>query len=429
MDYKKVASQLLITFHKKLVEANIEHWLQNGTSLGIYRQGDFIGDNWKDIDIGFFHKDIESVRQIALEVGLVLFHEWRKELCFAYSDKGIKIKFDCFFHDTDEENIYWYAYKKNNTDNIWNIEWRKTFSKEDFFPLTKVKFLNNDFNLPGNIEKYLTTIYGNWKVPAPWKYENYEKVQDQDYNVKTELKSFDIRKNHTFSNIAVVLTTFLRDNMVLKTLEYYDRYPYRIYLADQGMFSIEKEKAYEKFRQRGHVIIYCPFDSGLSYCRNKIISLVKEPYLFLTDDDILIREKLDRHLKLFSNEKIGIVGGQLHNHTTNLKQVYSNTLEFVNGELHYKKKNDGFCDIVLNFFIARTKLFKDIRYDNNLKLTEHSDFFLTLKQNTNWKVYYEPSLVGDHYPERPEEYKIMRARSRFLEMFKEKWGITELKGN
>jgi hypothetical protein len=55
-------------------------------------------------------------------------------------------------------------------------------------------------------------------------------------------------------------------------------------------------------------------------------------------------------------------------------------------------------EYVLNFFIAKKEMFNDIRWDNELKLVEHSDFMLRLK-TTKWKAVYTPTVMVEHHPE------------------------------
>ena len=45
--------------------------------------------------------------------------------------------------------------------------WFKFFSDECIFPLSKIKFENQEFLCPANVDEYLTIYYGDWKTPPP----------------------------------------------------------------------------------------------------------------------------------------------------------------------------------------------------------------------------------------------------------------------
>jgi hypothetical protein len=44
----------------------------------------------------------------------------------------------------------------------------------------------------------------------------------------------------------------------------------------------------------------------------------------------------------------------------------------------------------------KKELFKDIQWDNDLKLAEHSDFYLRLKNDTKWKVAFVDKVLAEH---------------------------------
>ena len=88
-----------------------------------------------------------------------------------------------------------------------------------------------------------------------------------------------------------------------------------------------------------------------------------------------------------------------------------------------------YSDIVLNFFLAKTEIFKDIQWDNNLPLVEHTDFYLRLK-NTKWKVVYTQEVECEHnHFNNSSAYKDFRThknRDIGAERFCQKWGINNL---
>jgi hypothetical protein len=99
-------------------------------------------------------------------------------------------------------------------------------------------------------------------------------------------------------------------------------------------------------------------------------------------------------------------------------------MEIKDNKLYYRRTNK--FDIVENFFLAQTKVFKDVRYDDNLKLAEHTDFFLQLKKLNKWKIDRTEELIGNHYPIRSSDYAFYRNRGNiYAEVMKRKWNVTE----
>jgi glycosyltransferase involved in cell wall biosynthesis len=236
----------------------------------------------------------------------------------------------------------------------------------------------------------------------------------------------DVKVEH---QVAVVMTTFLRDEIIMKTMNFYLKFPYKMYVVDQGLPTPEKDAFYASMRAKGHVIQYAPYDCGLSACRNIAVKMVTEPYIILHDDDQQIRYEVGPQIALLERcPNVGIVGGQMLNHVSGTMQTYSFRMNIQNKVLYYTKVEHGYCDVVLNFLVARTELFKDIQWDTILKLNEHTDFFLRLKQ-TKWDVYYDSNFLGEHFPVRPGEYGKMRSRLEFLEYFKKKHKIDKYVGN
>ncbi len=142
--------------------------------------------------------------------------------------------------------------------------------------------------------------------------------------------------------------------------------------------------------------LHLPFDTGISFGRNRAIERVKTPYYLLMDDDLYF--KLDSNLEglihVLETTNFDIIGLRMLNYSTGKgycrgELQFAGTLERVNDELvHYIGKNHGIhqgyprYDIVLNCFVARTNKVAEIKFDENIKIgKEHSDFFLTAKQN------------------------------------------------
>jgi hypothetical protein len=386
---------------------NINYWVDCGTLLHLYRDHKLSFD---DIDFGLmlseYDKVVSLIKSQELRYYIRIRRIWEKEISFVY--KGVQ--FDFIFCTEDENKLYMYSYKKNNDEN-WNWEWRAVYPKEVYLPLNTITYGTLTFKCPGNIEKKLALHYGeDWKIPKSvpgdcWTYD-LNPIKDLNYNP-----------------IAVVMVTFLRDDMMMKIIPSYLKYPLKLYLIDQNnIVNPKKEKLYAELRNKGHWIYNSDFDIGLSKARNIALDHVEEPIILLTEDDIELTSNPYNLLYYFDNLDVGIVGGLPIRKPENIEERYNYELEIKDKILYYNRT--GKFDIVENFFLGRNKVFKDVRYDNRLKLAEHTDFFLQLKQLDKWIINRTDNLTGNHYPIRTPEYNKYRTRKEFEDILKQKWNIT-----
>jgi hypothetical protein len=77
-------------------------------------------------------------------------------------------------------------------------------------------------------------------------------------------------------------------------------------------------------------------------------------------------------------------------------------------------------EIVLNFCLVRREVLMTTRWDDSLKTSEHTDFFLRLAK-TPWGVVHVPSVVAEHYPETTPVYQSYRASTDGDDRFDRKW--------
>ena len=255
----------------------------------------------------------------------------------------------------------------------------------------------------------------------------------------------------------IVVSTFDRprclDRLIRSILKYYPNIP--IIVVDNGIVEYNPPKLFNS-----HVkVLRIKKDAGLSACRNMAVEHVKTEYLFIIDDDVIFTDttKIENFLSvLYEDRHIDIVGGLLWDEDNvelpathkipgreNLIAQCDIDLEIVGDTLFKypspasRKKtkhrlNYKYVDYVINFFLARTKLFKDIRWDNDLKLAEHFDFFLRLKNMTSEygrRVAFTPDVKADHKNDSREEkhYREHRSRSKhFFKMSKDKHGVKDV---
>jgi hypothetical protein len=405
----------LLRFIKNLLDKNkITYWLDCGSLLHLYRDGYLPQD---DIDFCLVMDEYEKTKKMLLDNIKEFEHINVRTKELSIKRKGIKCDF--IFGEIKEDKFLLYSYKANPfNSNKWNWEWRAIYPKDVYFPLTTYKFKNGlTFPVPAKLEDKLAIHYGKtWRTP-----------------LKVPCWTFDLadNKDKNFAPMAVIMTTIERDEILKRCLPSYLQYPIKLYLCDQNkVISQEKEHYYQSLRNKGHIIIHSEYDIGLSVARNKLLDLVEEEFVLLTEDDIELKSNPLQFLSMFHNPNdtnhLGVLGGQLIRQPRNVPQNYEYELSLNDGILEYLKSPN--IDLCLNFFIAKSKLFQDIRYDNTLCLCEHTDFFLRLKQLKKWKVGFTQNLIGNHHFSLEGTYKDLRIRARdyYAELFRNKWGIIKV---
>jgi len=175
---------------------------------------------------------------------------------------------------------------------------------------------------------------------------------------------------------------------------------------------------------------------NLSKGRNILTKLVKTPYLLLCDDDYVMvpQNNIERVVEVMRKKDMDIVCGRLYQdgkpigHEKRLLTIRG-AVRKLNPRGEWQKI-DGLkfkrIDMGLNFFVAKTKIFKKLRWDKNCPInTEHLDFFLTAKK-LGIKVYYCPDMIAIHDVQTmPKEYQDLRDRTDSYGYFAKKWKINK----
>jgi hypothetical protein len=156
---KKLSLQMLHELTCILDKHNIKYWLQDGTLLGYYREGNLISHD-NDTDIGLFWSDIKS-KDVFLEIlqndfKLVKIKGFKENSLMLTFTKSLQ-KVDLFFYYKDENKIYHTALGKN---------WEVVSYSYDPFNVKLINFLGYDFKVPEDELKFIETKYGlDWKTP------------------------------------------------------------------------------------------------------------------------------------------------------------------------------------------------------------------------------------------------------------------------
>lgn len=217
-----------------------------------------------------------------------------------------------------------------------------------------------------------------------------------------------------FDKITAVIKTFERSNKLYSLLDSIKKY-----YPKMKIIIVDDSQEDKNIVQENIKYFKLPFDIGLSAGRNFAINNIDTEYFLLLDDDYLFNEetKIETFYNILENTNLDLVGGDVRYLNGRMMQ-YDGILYLDNKRiLHCKKdyyqiKNDyKVCDIVLNFFLARTKVIKEIGgWDERLKLAEHTAFFW--KHKGKIKVAYTNKVLILHDPERTGDYIAYRNRAR-----------------
>lgn len=389
-------------FFELLIQNDIKFWLMAGTLLGAVRERNFINHD-ADIDIAIWIEDKQKFLDVIKNSDWQFFQIWRREIGITrHGFERSQSKIDVFLMDKDDKFAYLYSYMKNHFSPVWDTEWRIKFPIQLFNEIIPYNISDIKCFIPKEAEKILALHYTkDWQTP------------DIKWN-NAKIPSVDIE----YKELAIIIPTFLRDdklkiliNSISSTI---DNKKYRLYIADQGIFSLEKEEYYNQLRRKGHQVYYLPFNCGLSYSRNFLISKISEPYVLLVDDDFYFTKETNIQNFIYilnSRDSLGVVGGKLKNRNDYHFKLYQS-----NNKLYYIKLNPKewyytpttylikpirflYSDIVLNFALFKKELFNDQQWNNELKMAEHTYFYWQLKQLKKWDVAFTDTVIATHQNE------------------------------
>lgn len=165
----ETAIKNLIDIDNVLRSYNIKYWLQDGTLLGFYRDGDFIGHD-DDTDLGLFFSDIENKKIIfkdLFNLGFKL-HKVKGNLENSLLVTLIRnsVATDLFFYYNTSTKIQHSSFKIITTD-IGKQSQQINYLYEPF-DVKEAIFLNHKFLVPQDEEKFILTKYGTeWRIPEP----------------------------------------------------------------------------------------------------------------------------------------------------------------------------------------------------------------------------------------------------------------------
>lgn len=209
-----------------------------------------------------------------------------------------------------------------------------------------------------------------------------------------------------------------------------------VVVDDSGTEKFMTDSMAKKTGEDSNIVIkQTEFDIGLSAGRNLGLSLTETEYFVLLDDDFIFLEdtKIGRFVEAIKSSNCDIVGGRLNE--KGQTRALSTVMNIKDGVL-YDKTGFHDCengvyivDKVYNFFIGNTKnVLTKNKWDENLKLCEHNEFFLRAKFEKTLKVGFIPDVVIGHSIARDPIYNQYRSRgTSYLDYTAKKYGYKDWK--
>jgi len=173
-------------------------------------------------------------------------------------------------------------------------------------------------------------------------------------------------------------------------------------------------------------------DIGLSAGRNALVDAAETPFVVVLDDDFILfpTTNLD-HLVAYPRSGVCDIAGGTVYHNGQITH-YEGTLRLDPPRLYMaavKATTPTRVDITYNFLAADRLALQQVRWNDELKLCEHQDFFLRA-QRAGLKVWYIPDVAINHVPTNEGNYGYYRRTrgTELYETFKRTWGIEAIVG-
>lgn len=165
------------------------------------------------------------------------------------------------------------------------------------------------------------------------------------------------------------------------------------------------------------------YDSGLSAGRNLLVSKAETEYFLNVDDDIILTDEtnIQEMFDILVSSDLDIVACQINDRKfQGWFQQDDRILNIIPCETIGRSVIN--VDIAGNFFIAKTDSLRRTKWDNSLKVGEHTDYYLQAKED-GLKVGYVPWITVVDKMYRPGDYRNYRTRAQTMRIWSfKKWG-------
>ncbi len=175
--YKTKIETLLLKTIDILDKNKIPYWVDEGTLLGLIRDGDFIPWDY-DADLGVSGEHVDQVLSLwpqFLPENLirkrVMKNGWINSEIRSVKIQPIKEK----LLNIDLHLDIFFKYKTDNMYRWFNVDAFKQVDAKHFDNLNTIEWKGNRVKIPSHAEEYLTQNYGNWEIPD----ENFDPSCDR----------------------------------------------------------------------------------------------------------------------------------------------------------------------------------------------------------------------------------------------------------
>ncbi|KZK87650.1 Glycosyl transferase family 2 [Pseudovibrio sp. W64] len=221
--------------------------------------------------------------------------------------------------------------------------------------------------------------------------------------------------------VSIIVKTFERPDLIKRCVHsiraLHPRLP--VIVADDSQETV-------RFENDPHTtVLSLPYDSGISWGRNRALEQVVTPYYILIDDDHCFEadSNIDGLIRVLEGTDMDIVAMRMIDYRNGKRYsrgelVFAGTMDIEGGVFRHKVgANRGYhadhplYDLVLNCYIAKKSSTSDLTFDENIKIgKEHGDYFLQAKSK-GLKITVAKDAYIHHRPVYSDAYNKFRKRS------------------
>jgi hypothetical protein len=167
---------------------------------------------------------------------------------------------------------------------------------------------------------------------------------------------------------------------------------------------------------------------NVSWGRNYATKQVITPYCVILDDDFVFTEetKLETMLNLLKNyAELGCVGGLVN------REWFAYNFKAFRDKLFIEPVEDNefvLCDLINQFAMFRTEVLHKYKWDENLPINEHYNFFYHLWRGEQWRICLTKLVNINHVRPRPTNEYLKYRKRNFVDKAEASIGLKYMKG-
>ena len=243
-----------------------------------------------------------------------------------------------------------------------------------------------------------------------------------------------IRKDSSeiVASVSGIVATYERPELLDEMLDsFWRNFP--------GLRFVVADNSVNKYSRNDVEYISVQAGSGISTSRNLAIERVETPYTMLVDDDTycISETRLSSMLDFLTKNNLDIVAGNQFEEREADRFFFHGSYQIQNDSrkrkilFHYVElpndkpysKDLFLFDVTPNFFIGRTDVIKELRWDDKLKFAcEHDDFFIRAMLAGKKVAYISESELLNRVSEKHHGGNL---GEESLRSFLEKWQIDD----